>query len=105
MIFLGQLGALRGIFQGIIWAIELIAHQGLGRSGPSASLIEILLDEPSVGPKFKIPGSVAHRRFNNLVADHDQEIAWAGGAIAVLGGKIRRFHWDIEIDNIRPRNR
>ena len=78
----------RGVERGLdlrqALVIEVVAHQRLRRGGPPRAGAEVLGDEAAVGAKLEVARPLGHRRFDDLVADHEQQVARAGARAAAV---------------------
>ena len=55
--------------------IKLIPHQRFGCCGPAGTIAEVFFDERSVCAVFKETTAPGHRRFNDFITNHSQDVA------------------------------
>ena len=60
------------------------------------------VERPLTGGLLKEARPPRHRRFEDLVAKHQESVTWACGRILVGYAPVRRFSWSVEVSFVRP---
>ncbi len=70
----GRLGVRRRPL--VVLVVEFVVKLWLGRSCPSGTEPKVLFKQPAVGPGLELAPSIGHRSLDDLVADHQEWVAW-----------------------------
>ena len=99
----GQSMPIANRFNRIIEIVEFVRHRRLGSGRPTSAASKIILDERTIGTIFEEATSPRHRRFDDLVADDDHEIA-RHRRVHARRFEVGRFVDETPIDDVGSTN-
>lgn len=82
--------------------IKIVTHERFWRRGPTGAAAKVFRHQAAIGAKLEPAGALRHRRFDNLIADHQQRVARTGAGMAACDLPIRRRCRDRMVDGIGP---